>query len=216
MKNIKNYFNTFLKGLLAGLCIAIGGWLYIKTRDAGSSSVLAAFLFPIGLILICNFGYFLYTGKICYLINHIKNKNGGSYIVHLAFGLIGNYVAATLIGLLLKNMFNVPSFVNAMVETKMGYEWWKLIILGIFCGILIYLAVEAFANIENIFGKYVILILCVAGFIICGFEHCIADMFYFAVGGLFSIKSLGVLSLIVLGNSLGGLLIPIVRRIINE
>lgn len=216
MKNIKLYLNTFIKGLLAGLCIAIGGWLYIKTRDTGSSSVLAAFLFPIGLILICNFGYFLYTGKICYLIDQFKNKSGSSYIIQLILGLIGNYISATLIGLLLSNILNVPAFVDSMVATKLSYNWWQLIILAMFCGLLIYLAVEAFAKVENLLGKYVILILCVAGFIICGFEHCIADMFYFAVAGVFSLESFGALMLIVLGNSLGGLLIPAIRRIINE
>ena len=46
----------------------------LKINIATDSKVIGAFVFPIGLILICNFGYFLYTGKICYLFDELKKK----------------------------------------------------------------------------------------------------------------------------------------------
>jgi formate/nitrite transporter FocA (FNT family) len=64
------YLSVLIKGILAGICISIGGFLCLKVNIAANSKVLGAFLFPIGLILICNFGYFLYTGKICYLFEN--------------------------------------------------------------------------------------------------------------------------------------------------
>lgn len=215
MKKIKEYCNVLIMGILAGISIAIGGWLYIRTRTIALSSVTAAFLFPIGLILICNFGFFLYTGKICYLYKEIKNKNF-KYLLFLLLGLLGNYLGATIIALVFSSTLSVPDFVGSMVETKLAYNWWQLLILGFFCGLLIYLAVEGFAKIQNSLGKYLVLIFCVAGFIICGFEHCIADMFYFALAKSFTLETFITILLIILGNSLGGLFIPVLRGVFDE
>ena len=109
--------------------------------------------------------------------------------------------------------FNI---VKTMVDIKLDYAWWKLIILGIFCGMFIYFAVEGFAKVNNKIGKYIILMLCVAGFIICGFEHCVADMFYFALAGVYTGKSLIAILFIIIGNSIGGLFVPLIRRVLYE
>ena len=76
MEKVKIYVSIFLKGILAGICIAIGGFLYIKARESTELIIVPAFLFSIGLILICNFGFFLYTGKICYLVDKMIAKRG--------------------------------------------------------------------------------------------------------------------------------------------
>ena len=61
---IKKLISTAVNGFLAGIAISIGGALYIMTKVYTDNTVLAAVLFSIGLILVCNFGFFLYTGKI--------------------------------------------------------------------------------------------------------------------------------------------------------
>ena len=58
-----------------------------------------------------------------------------------------------------------------------------------------------------------ILIFCVSVFILCGFEHCIANMFYFSLAGVWSAKTFGYLLVMTLGNSLGGMLIPALKRV---
>lgn len=214
-KSLKDYFSVFLKGVFAGICIAIGGLLYIQTRSATSNLIIAAFLFPIGLILICNFGFFLYTGKICYVFERLKKTDEVYYPVQLILGLVGNYLGALLMGYLFRNLFEMPEFVDVMIATKMSYSWWKLILLGICCGILIYFAVEGFAKIENPVGKYVVLMFCIAGFIICGFEHCVANMFYFSLDKTITLQSVGCILLVIIGNSIGGFLVPLCKKIIR-
>ena len=216
MKKLKLYVSIFVKGMLAGICIAIDGFLYIKARESTALVIVPAFLFSIGLILICNFGFFLYTGKICYLVDEIIAKRGIKYSIQLVLGLVGNYLGAIFIGFVLNKTLGSFNIVKTMVDTKLNYEWWKLIILGIFCGMLIYFAVEGFAKINNKIGKYIVLMLCVAGFIICGFEHCVADMFYFALSGVYSGKSIIVILLIIIGNSIGGLFVPLIRSVLYE
>ena len=228
------YLSVLIKGILAGICISIGGYLCLKINVAANSKVLGAFLFPIGLILICNFGYFLYTGKICYLFEN-KEQTYLVKILNLLIGLIGNligcFVVAGLIGLIYHNVIvEIVSGVNTIitndgllfrnlentVNTKLNYEWYKMIILGAFCGMLVYIAVEGFKTIEHHFGKYLVLILAIAGFIICGFEHSVANMFYYFLNGSFSANAFLSLLLCVIGNSIGGLFIQSLKMLIRK
>ena len=50
------------------------------------------------------------------------------------------------------------------------------------------------------------------GFVLCGFEHCVANMFYFSVSGAWSEEALVRLLVMTLGNSAGGVLFPLVRQ----
>ena len=156
---------VFLNGILAGVCIGIGGLLFLKTKEYTNNTVLGALFFSIGLILICNFGFFLYTGKICYLFDY-KSDEIGFYALQLITGIIGNYLGALGFASLCKLMNLVPNNVFSMIDLKLQLNWYELIIRGIFCGMLIYFAVEGFKVINNNFGKYVVLNKCEEGFII--------------------------------------------------
>ena len=74
-----------------------------------------------------------------------------------------------------------------------------------------YIAVEGYKKCQN----PLILVACVADFILCGFEHCIADMFYFSLARAWSMDSLIAVLVITVGNSLGGMFIPGIKRIFN-
>lgn len=227
------YLSVFIKGILAGICISIGGFLCLKANIAANSKVLGAFLFPIGLILICNFGYFLYTGKICYLFEN-KEETYLRKILNLLIGLIGNLVGCLVVALLLRFInksyiseastfqawysANAQLFINlkSTVSSKLSYSWYEMIVLSAFCGMLVYIAVEGFKTIEHHIGKYIVLILAIAGFIICGFEHSVANMFYYFLSGTFTLKAFLSLLLCVIGNSIGGLFIPSLKMLIKR
>ena len=72
-----------------------------------------------------------------------------------------------------------------------------------------YVAVDGFKQK----GNPVILFLCVSVFILAGFEHCVANMFYFTLAGVWSGRTFIYLFIMTLGNSLGGMLIPAVKKI---
>ena len=65
-------------------------------------------------------------------------------------------------------------------------------------------------------GKYLALLFGVTVFILCGFEHCVANMFYFSMAGIFSVQMLVFLLLNTVGNCIGGLLIPLVYRMLKK
>lgn len=212
---IKKLISTAIKGFLAGVAISIGGALYIMTKVYTDNTVLAAVLFSIGLILVCNFGFFLYTGKICYLLDELVVKKNKGFVLELIVGLIFNIIGATLVGVLLRNFKIMNDYAVDMMKIKFENPLWYLMILkGIFCGLLINFAVEGYRKSETSLGKYLILILCVSGFIICGFEHSIADDFYIAVSGVSG--TLVPLVLIILGNTIGGLIYPSLTLLLSK
>ncbi|MCQ2413924.1 MAG: formate/nitrite transporter family protein, partial [Clostridia bacterium] len=54
---------------------------------------------------------------------------------------------------------------------------------------------------------------CVPTFILAGFEHSMADMFYFSASQIVSWQAFGYLWIIILGNAIGGVLLPLLRRL---
>ena len=76
-----------------------------------------------------------------------------------------------------------------------------------FCGMLIYIAVNNYKKINTEIGKYVPIFLCVMVFILCGFEHCVANMLYFTVAQVWSWNTLLYVLVMVLGNSVGSIII---------
>lgn len=210
---------TFIKGILAGIAISFGGWLSLRTNNVIGNNILGSFIFSFGLILICNFGFNLYTGKICYLFDN-KEETILKRIINLVIILFGNLVGTLSFSALLKlsmanNITNetIINTLNNTVLTKINYEWYQMIGLSFFCGMLVYIAVEGFKKIEHNIGKYIVLILAIGGFIIMGFEHSIANMFYYFLAGNYSINAFLSLLLCVIGNSIGGLFIPMMNKI---
>lgn len=205
---MKKLFKEFLLAIPAGVAIAIGGAVFISLCGEGLiAKIIGALMFSVGLYAIVLNGLFLYTGKIGYLINE-KPK----YLLTLLATWIGNLVGTMAsAGLLLLTKYGKPlrESASAICEAKVSQSVCSAFILAIFCGILMFVAVDGYKNCKN----PMILLLCVSVFILCGFEHCIANMFYFSMGVMWSLKSFGYILIMTLGNSVGGMLIPAVKRI---
>jgi formate/nitrite transporter FocA (FNT family) len=83
-----------------------------------------------------------------------------------------------------------------------GEPWYALFVLSIFCGVLVFFAVELFKReTSSPLIKVVGIFVCVGGFVVSGFEHCIADMFYLSVSGCLFTEPLGTFLSILLGSS---------------
>lgn len=181
---------VFIKAVLAGLLIGFGGCAFL----ASPIPFAGAFMFATGLLSICVTGQYLYTGKICF-------ANSGKAFLQLPFILVFNLLTAYGFGWAVHYM-KAPLAKKAfeMCSTKLG-EGLMVIPLGICCNTLIYFAVKCQQD-KNSIG----LIMCVMTFILCGFEHCVANAFYFGAGGIYGLPVLTYMGLNVLGNTIGGLL----------
>lgn len=190
--------------------IAIGGTVFLSIEN----KVIGASLFSIGLFGVLIYNLNLYTGKIGYLITNFNLK----YIKELIITLIGNFIGACSVGFILRYTRiydNIYEKSLILANTKLNDNILSIFILSIFCGLLMYFAVNGFKK-QTDFGKYLVVYLGVAVFILCGFEHCIANMYYFSVADIWSLKTLGYTGIMVLGNSLGSFIIPLCNLVIKE
>ena len=163
------------------------------------NKIVGSILFAIGLFVIVVYSFNLYTGKIGYLINNFNKK----YIRKLIITLIGNFIGTLFVGFILKytRIYTMISEkAKTLAEIKLNDTLISILLLSFLCGILMYLAV----------------FLGVIVFILCGFEHCIANMYYFSVSSTWSLNTLLYLLVMILGNSLGGILIPLCNKVIKK
>ena len=214
---MKSIIKIFLKGILAGVAISIGAWLCLRANMVLESNLVGSFIFSTGLILIVNFDFYLYTGRICYLYENKESNKG----MHLLSGLIGNLSGCLIMGLFMRLCFkeNLDFLFNnldIMINNKLVDSWYSIAIKSFLCGMLVYLAVEGFKKITSNLGKYVVLVLCIGGFVFAGYEHCVANMFYYALGASYNLKTLMVLLLCILFNSIGGLFIPTINILLKK
>ena len=201
---------VLFKSFLAGIMIAIGGTVFLSIEN----KVIGASLFSIGLFGVLIYNLNLYTGKIGYLITNLNLK----YIKELIITLIGNFIGACSVGFILRYTRiydNIYEKALNLANIKLSDSIISIFILSIFCGLLMYFAVNGFKK-QTDFGKYLVVYLGVAVFILCGFEHCIANMYYFSVADIWSLKTLGYTGIMVLGNSIGSFIIPLCNLVIKD
>ena len=128
--------------------------------------------------------------------------------------LAGTFLSARL-QLLTRYGTNLSDKAKGICETKLGDNLLSIFILAVFCNIMIYIGVEGYKSIKHEIGKYISLCLGVVIFILCGFEHCIANMYYYTMADVWSINSLFYLIVMTIGNAVGGIIFPLIRRFIK-
>ena len=187
-----------VSGFFAGIMISIGGSVFLSCM--GMNKILAACLFSVALLCICMQGYSLYTGKIGFIVSDHSREA----VSTLLLGLLGNIIATLVFGIALG--YATPSIKYVAIticESKLDQELLAAFIRACFCGVLMYQAVSIFKNNnKNVIG----ILFCIPVFILSGFEHSIANMFYFSAAGIFSIDVVIYILVVIIGNSVGAIL----------
>lgn len=189
-----------IDGIKAGIMIAIGGSVFLSCENR----YIGAILFSVALLCICLKGYSLFTGKVGYLPeNHSKEA-----VEILLCGLLGNIVSTILLGYAVS--FANPALQEVaagICEAKLSQEALQTFVRAFFCGVLMYMAVSTYREKGTLAGIF----FCVPVFILSGFEHSIANMFYFGASGMINIDSIIYLAVVIAGNSVGGMAMPILN-----
>ena len=174
-------YNKCLKAVLAGIAIALSGWMYLSAPNP----TVGAFLFSCGLLSVRIYGLNLFTGKIQYMIT--KEYKWYNYFIFL----IGNLVGVLLIGSMTLTL--VKDAVAPIAAAKASQPFITAMVKGFGCGALMSLATYKNSPLWMCFP-------CVMGFILAGFNHCIADAYYLLTGLTISWSFLAT----ILGNIIGG------------
>ena len=202
---MKKTLDVFLRALCTGFAIGIGGAVYLSWDN----KYLGAFLFGTGLFTILTFGFNLFTGKVGYAV-----EREPAYILELLIVWLGNFGGAAISAYMLLNtrISGIADKARAMCEIKLADDLLSIFFLAFFCGMLMFIAADGYKTIKNPVGQICVVFLPVVIFILSGFEHCIANMFYFTIAEAWSFKALGYLMIMTLGNAVGGMFIPLVRK----
>lgn len=204
----RNYVRMFCSAVLAGIMIGVGG-----TVNLSIGGVAGSFLFAVGLFSIVVFGLNLFTGKVGYLL-----EQPVTYLMDLVVIWCGNLIGTYLTGLAVRHTriyekIGQPEKVGAIVAAKLSDGMLSIFILSIFCGLLMYIAVDTYKKNSNPISQVVAIFVPVSVFILSGFEHVVANMFYFSLANIWNVQALLLILVMTLGNSLGALLIPLYKKI---
>ncbi len=203
--------DVIIKAILAGISIGVGGTLYLSVDN----KYIGSLLFAIGLFCIFSFGFNLYTGKIGFLITEKNKKKFG---VDLFLIWLGNLIGTGLTALCLR-LTRVSDALSqkakGMCEIKLSDNLLSIFILAIFCGLLMYIAAYSYKYGTSPLQKYIATFICVVVFILCSFEHCVANMYYFWISLSISPKVLLYLIVMSIGNSVGAFIIPFSFKLCN-
>ncbi len=203
MERVRQFFSAILAGMLIGM----GGTVFLSQ----SNPVVGSFLFAIGLFTIVVFQLHLFTGKVGY-----TPFQKPVYLIELAITWLGNLVGTGITACMVRNSRiyeGMAERVAGIAEVKLADNFLSLFLLAIFCGMLMFIAVDCFRNVQGSTLRFIGVFIPVMVFILSGFEHVIANMFYFSLAGAWSAHCLAAIILMTLGNAVGGMLIPVYLKI---
>lgn len=180
-----------LLAVLAGLILASAGaaasTASCAVENASLARLVSGALFPFGLIAIIYSGAELFTGNCLISISVLQGEASPSAMLrNLAIVYIGNFigcaaVAAAYMFCGAKNGVLAVSAIRTAVN-KCSLDFFRAVVLGIMCNVLVCLGVVCAVTAKSASGKAIGAFLPVCLFVICGFEHSIANMYYVPAG----------------------------------
>lgn len=219
----KELLFSFLKGILAGLAIGVGGFLYILMTfliDGELGKVLGSLVFAVGLFTVCSCSLSLYTGKIGLIY---EKKQTTSFYISLPIMLIGNAIGAVGLGYICYFSFrNLDIYHTALNVSAIRLsfasfnDFLSCSIKSLLCGLCVYLAVKSFNYKKISVLGTLMLVLFVFIFVYCGFQHCIANMFYFSFSNSWGGDAAINMVFCILFNSIGPVLGTLLLKVVSS
>lgn len=183
--------SAFVLAVMAGAFVAMGATFMLVVRSDGTlpfaaTQLAGGFSFTLGLFLILSAGAELFTGNCLMVMGALSRRiTVGELLRSWGVVIVGNLVGSVLAAALLvaadAASANGGAFGQAAVAvatTKTTLPWATVFVRGIFCNVLVCLAVWIGHAAENVTDKFFAALLPVMGFMAAGFEHCVANMFF--------------------------------------
>lgn len=184
----------FVLAIFAGTFIAIAGASAAIASttivDPSVARLVNALIFPGGLVMVVLAGSELFTGDCLIIIPVLEKKVKvtellKSWIIVYLGNLLGSVLVATLFvyshtaglydGKLAQSLVN-----TAVMKTSLSFS--DAFLRGILCNVLVCVAVWITIGASTAAGKVFGLYLPIVVFVLAGYEHCVANMFYIPAG----------------------------------
>lgn len=190
----KPFFRLLALSVMAGLFIGLGAAVcntaVHSIADVSTGRIISGLLFPFGLGMVMLLGAELFTGNVMIGMS-VWNKDTTTLKMLRNWCVVyfGNLVGAALLALLLAR-FGQLAYSNGhlalytikVAAAKCALPFANALVLGIFCNILVCAGVLCSLSGKDTTGRILGAYIPVAFFVICGFEHCVANMYYIPAG----------------------------------
>ena len=180
--------------ILAGIFVALGAiastTVAVAVKPASLGKFLGAVVFPGGLTMVLIAGSELFTGN-CLLIIPLLEKaiTAKKVVKSLVLTYIGNFIGSILLAAGVVFSHQISLFDNGVAvsvistaTTKCSISFGDALIKGILCNFLVCIAVWISFTAKDIVGKIIGVFFPVLIFVLCGFEHSVANMYYLFAG----------------------------------
>lgn len=191
-------YKLVLLGIMAGMFVGFGAAASSTAMhgiaDIGVARLVAGCIFPVGLMMIIFVGGELITSN-CLMISGVIDKKYSVLDMIKVLGVLylSNFVGSIIVALLVyySGIMNYSggaagAFAINVAYAKANVAPGAAICSGILCNILVCVAALMATAAKDIAGKTWAIFFPIFAFVICGFEHCVANMYYLTVGLLAS------------------------------
>ncbi|MDP1536090.1 MAG: formate/nitrite transporter family protein [Burkholderiales bacterium] len=184
--------SMLMLGMLAGAFIGLGAMYYtLVISDAQLSfavgRVLGAVCFSLGLLLVVVAGAELFTGNNLLAMAWADGKvSTGEVLRNWAVVCLANFIGAAglavlvfLSGHLGMNGGAVGRSYLAIAMAKSTLPVSELFFRGVLCNVLVCMAVWMVLAGRSVVDKFAAIVLPISAFVAAGFEHSVANMYFF-------------------------------------
>lgn len=181
-------------GILAGMFIALGAATSNTAahgiQDVGLARTIIGTIFPVGLLMIVLVGGELFTGN-CMIIMAVMDKRikTSQMLRNLVIVWLTNLIGSLIIAFLIYYSGNLDysggglgAYTIKIAVGKIALSPVKCIASGILCNILVCMAILMGAASKEVIGKVFAIWFPIYAFVIGGFEHVVANMYYIPAG----------------------------------
>jgi formate/nitrite transporter len=206
----------FVLAILAGMFIALASVGATAAAVSISSPSLAklvgALMFPTGLAMTLIAGSELFTGNCLMIIPALtRDIRVGALLRNWVIVYIGNFVGGLIVSVIVVYGHTFSLFDNqlaaAAIHTAIGkveISFGDALLRGVLCNFLVCIAVWMAFAAKDVAGKVIGLFLPVMVFVLCGYEHSVANMYYISAG-IFASTNPGYAAATAIGDNLSAL-----------
>lgn len=187
-------FRMILLGIFAGMFIACGASASSVAMHAisnvGVARLVAGCVFPVGLMMIVFVGGELFTGDCLMIMGCLHGKYPVlSMVKVLVVVFFSNFIGSALFAAMVNasTQYNYTScllgaFTIKVAMGKLSLSFGAAFVSGILCNIFVCIAVLMAAAAKDIAGKVWAIFFPIMAFVVSGYEHCVANMYYIPAG----------------------------------
>lgn len=183
-----------LLGIFAGIFIACGASASSVAMHAipnvGLARLVAGCIFPVGLMMIVFVGGELFTGDCLMIMGCLHGSYSlWSMLRVLTAVFVSNFLGAALLAALVSSSSQfdfsgglLGAFTIKVALGKVTMSFGSAFVSGILCNLFVCIAVLMAAAAKDIAGKVWAIFFPIMAFVVSGYEHCVANMYYIPAG----------------------------------